>query len=89
MQRESKLSDSTKHRRKKYLNNIYQNGSRCPQASYSANLRVPDEEDSLRHYQRVQSDAMIRRGHCLACKPRIQEDIPLVNKLFEVFSVAA
>jgi IS6 family transposase len=32
---------------------------------------------------------MIRRGHCLTCKPRVQDEVLLINKLFEVFAVAA
>jgi hypothetical protein len=27
---------------------------------------------------------MIRRGHCLMCKPRVQDEIHFVNKLFEI-----
>ena len=32
---------------------------------------------------------MIRRGHCLTCKPQVKDEIRLVNKLFEVFPHAA
>ncbi len=32
---------------------------------------------------------MIRRGHCLTCKPRVEDEIRFVNKLFDIFSVAA
>ena len=32
---------------------------------------------------------MIRRGHCLTCKPRVQKEIRFVNKLFDIFPVAA
>ena len=32
---------------------------------------------------------MIRRGHCLTCKPHAQDEIRFVNKLFDIFSVAA
>ena len=28
---------------------------------------------------------MIRRGHCLTCKPRVKEEIRFVNKPFDVF----
>ncbi|AXC16118.1 Mobile element protein (plasmid) [Acidisarcina polymorpha] len=31
---------------------------------------------------------MIRRGHCLTCKPRVKK-IRFVNKLFDIFAVAA
>jgi len=29
---------------------------------------------------------MIRRGHCLTCKPRVEEGVRFVNKLFEIFA---
>lgn len=32
---------------------------------------------------------MIRRGHRLTCKARVKDEIRFVNKLFEIFSVAA
>ncbi len=32
---------------------------------------------------------MIRRGHCLTCKPHVKDEIRFVNKLFDVFSSAA
>jgi len=32
---------------------------------------------------------MIRRGHCLTCKPHAKDEVRFVNKLFDVFSSAA
>ncbi len=32
---------------------------------------------------------MIRRGHCLTCKPRVKDEIRFINKLFDIFAVAA
>ena len=32
---------------------------------------------------------MIRRGHCLTCKPGAKDEISLVNKLFDIFAVPA
>ena len=32
---------------------------------------------------------MIRRGHCLAGKPHVKDEVRFVNKLFAIFSVAA
>ena len=32
---------------------------------------------------------MIRRGHCLACKPHVKDEVCFVNKLFDVFTIAA
>ena len=31
---------------------------------------------------------MIRRGHCLTCKPRVEDEVRFVNKLFDIFPVA-
>ena len=32
---------------------------------------------------------MIRRGHCLTCKPHVNDEVRFVNKLFDVFTVPA
>ena len=32
---------------------------------------------------------MIRRGHCLMCKPQVKEEVGFINKLFDVFTSAA
>ena len=32
---------------------------------------------------------MIRRGHCLTCKPSVKDEVGFVNKLFDVFIIAA
>jgi hypothetical protein len=32
---------------------------------------------------------MIRRGHCLTCEPHFKDEVRFVNKLFDVFTIAA
>ena len=32
---------------------------------------------------------MIRRGHCLTCKPYVKDEIRFVNKLFDAFEIAS
>jgi len=32
---------------------------------------------------------MIRRGQCLTCKPQVSDEVRFVNKLFDVFEIAA
>jgi transposase, IS6 family len=32
---------------------------------------------------------MIRRGHCLTCKPHGKDEVHFVNKLFDIFDIAA
>jgi IS6 family transposase len=32
---------------------------------------------------------MIRRGHCLTCKPHVKDEVRFVNRLFDIFGIAA
>jgi transposase, IS6 family len=32
---------------------------------------------------------MIRRGHCLTSKPHVKDEVRFVNKLFDIFDIAA
>ena len=32
---------------------------------------------------------MIRRGHRLTCKPNVKDEVRFVNKLFDIFMIAA
>jgi transposase, IS6 family len=32
---------------------------------------------------------MIRRGHCLTCKPHVTDEVRFVYKLFDIFHIAA
>jgi hypothetical protein len=32
---------------------------------------------------------MIRRGHCITCKPRVEDEVRFVKKLFDIFAVTA
>lgn len=89
LQREGKLSSSTKHRTCKYLNNIIK-------ADHGARKRVIRP---TRGFQTTKTAAAtikgfevmrrIRRGHCLTCKPQVKDEVRLVNKLFDVFPLAA
>jgi len=87
LQREDKLSAEIKHRTCKYLNNIIE-------ADHGALKRVIRP---TRGFQTMRTAAatikgfevmrMIRRGHCRTCKPRVEEEVHFVNKLFEIFAV--
>ena len=89
LQREGKLSGSAKHRTCKYLNNLIE-------ADHGALKRVIR---ATRGFQRMKTAAatiksfevmrMIRKGHCLTCKPNLQDEVRFVNKLFKVFTIAA
>jgi IS6 family transposase len=89
LQRQGKLQGDTKHRTCKYLNNIID-------ADHGALKRVIGP---TRDFQTMKTASatiksfevmrMIRRGHCLTCEPCVQEEIRFVNKLFDVFEIAA
>jgi len=32
---------------------------------------------------------MIRRGHCLTCKPHVKDEVCFINKLLDLFTSAA
>jgi IS6 family transposase len=32
---------------------------------------------------------MICRGHCLTCNPHVKDEVRFINKLFDVFTIAA
>ncbi|WP_263376510.1 IS6 family transposase [Granulicella aggregans] len=89
LQREGKVLDSTKHRTCKYLNNIIE-------ADHGALKRAVRP---ARGFQTMNTAAatikgfevmrMIRRGHCLTCEPHFKDEVRFVNKLFDVFTIAA
>ena len=89
LRREGKPSADTRHRTSNYLNNIIE-------ADHGALKRVIRP---TRGFQTMRTAAatikgfevmrMIRRGHCLTCKPHVQDEVRLINKLFDVFPAAA
>lgn len=89
LQQEGKLSADTKHRTCKYLNNIIE-------ADHGALKRVIRPPEAFKRLSRrplrskgFEVMRMIRRGHCLTCKPQVKDEIRFVNKLFDTFPVAA
>jgi IS6 family transposase len=84
LQRGGKVATDTKHRTCKYLNSIIE-------ADHGALKRVIRP---TRGFQTMKTAAatikgfevmpMIRRGHCLICKPLVQDEIHFVNKFFEI-----
>ena len=83
------MSESTKHRTCKYLNNIIE-------ADHGALKRVIRP---TRGFQRMKTATatirgsevmrMIRRGHCLTCKPHVKDEVRFTNKLFDLYTAAA
>ncbi len=84
LQREGKLYKHTKHRTSKYLNNIIE-------ADHGGLKRVIKP---TRGFQTIKSASttikgfeimrMIKRRHCLICKPKVSGEIHFINKLFEI-----
>lgn len=84
LKHEGRLAVYRKHRTSKYLNNIIE-------ADHGALKQVIRP---TRGFQTMKTAAatikgfevmrMIRRGHCLTCKPRVADEIRFVNKLFDV-----
>ncbi len=78
------LSNDTRHRTSKYLNNIIE-------ADHGALKQVIKP---MRGFQTMKTATatmkgfeimrMIRRGHCLTCKPGVRNEIRFVNQLFQV-----
>lgn len=89
LQREGRLSAGKKHRTCKYLNNIIE-------ADHGALKQVIRP---TRGFQTMKTAAattkgfevmrMIRRGHCRTCKPSVKDEVGFVNKLFNIFPLAA
>jgi transposase, IS6 family len=89
LQREGKLSVDTKHRTCKYLNNIIE-------ADHGALKRVIRPTRGFQTMKTASATIkgfelmrMIRRGHCLMCKPHVKDEVRFINKLFDVFTIAA
>ena len=89
LQREGKLASDTKHRTCKYLNNIIE-------ADHGALKRVIQPTRGFQTMKTATATIkgfevmrMIRRGHCLTCKPHVKDEVRFLNKLFDVYSVAA
>ena len=89
LQREGRLQGLTKHRTCKYLNNIIE-------ADHGALMRVIRPTRGFQTMKTASATIkgfevmrMIRRGHCLTCKPHVKDEVRFVNKLFDVSAAAA
>ena len=84
LQREGKRSKHTKHRTSKYLNNLIEadhgglkrviKPTRGFQTMKTASATIKD----------FQIMRMIKRRHCLLCKPKISGEIQFSHKLFDI-----
>jgi transposase, IS6 family len=84
LQREGKLSQDTEHRTSKYLNNIIE-------ADHGGLKRVIRPTRGFQTMRTASATIkgfevmrMIRRRHCLVCKPNVAGEIHFINNLFDV-----
>ena len=84
LQHEGKLPQDTKHRTSKYLNNIIE-------ADHGGLKRVIRPTRGFQTMRAASATIkgfevmrMIRRRHCLLCKPKVAGEIQFINKLFDV-----
>ncbi len=84
LKHDGQLSEDTRHRTSKYLNNIIE-------ADHGALKRVIRPTRGFQTMKTATATIkgfeimrMIRRGHCLTCKPGVRNEIQFVNRLFQV-----
>ena len=89
LQQEGKLAPDTKHRTCKYLNNIIE-------ADHGALKQVIRPARGFQTMKTASATIkgfevmpMIRRGHCITCKPQVKDQVRFINKLFDIFTIAA
>jgi transposase-like protein len=84
LQREGTLSQKIKHRSSKYLNNIIE----ADHGGIKRVIRPTRGFQTMRTaYATIKGFEimrMIRRRHCILCKPNVEGEIQFVNKLFDV-----
>jgi transposase-like protein len=84
LQREGTLSQKIKHRTSKYLNNIIE----ADHGGIKRVIRPTRGFQTMRTaYATIKGFEimrMIRRRHCILCKPNVEGEIQFVNKLFDV-----
>jgi transposase-like protein len=84
LQREGKLLQATRHRTSKYLNNIIE----ADHGGIKRIIRPTRGFQTMRTaYATIKGFEvmrMIRRRHCVLCKPKIAGEIQFINKLFDI-----
>ncbi len=89
LQREGKLAADAKHRTCKYLNNIIEADHGALKQVIRPTRGFQRMKTALATIKGYEVMRMIRRGHCLTCKPHVKDEVRFVNKLFDVFTDAA
>ena len=89
LQREGKLSFDAKHRTCKYLNNIIEADHGALKQVIRPTRGFQTMKTASATIKAFEVMRMIRRGHCLTCKPHAKDEVRFVNKLFDVYPTAA
>ena len=77
----------TKHRTYRYPNNEADHGA-VKQLIRSARgfQTMKTASSTIKGFEVMR---MIRRGHWIACKPHMKDEVSFINKLFDIFTIAA
>jgi hypothetical protein len=67
----------------------HRSGPRRTEASHSPHARLSDKKDSRRYDEGVRGDADDPPRTFLTCKPHVKDEVRFVNKLFDIFHIAA
>jgi transposase, IS6 family len=89
LQREGKLSADTKHRTCKYLNNIIEADHGALKQVIRPTRGFQTMKTASATIKGFEVMRMIRRGHCLTGKPHVKDEVRFINKLFDIFALAA
>ena len=89
LQREGRLPGSAQHRTCKYLNNIIEADHGALKQLIRPVRGFQTMKTATATIKGFEVMRMIRRGHCLTCKPNVMDEVRFVNKPFDVFKIAA
>ena len=78
------LPEDTLHRTLKYLNNIIEADHGALKRVIRPTRGFQTMKTAVATIKGFEIMRMIRRGHCLTCKPGVQNEIHFVNRLFQV-----
>jgi len=84
LKRGGQLSKETRHRTSKYLNNIIEADHGALKQVIKPTRGFHTMKTAISTIKGFEIMRMIRRGHCLTCKPGVRDEIRFVNQLFQV-----
>ncbi len=84
LKRDGQLSKETRHRTSKYLNNNIEADHGALKQVIKPTRSFHTMKTAISTIKGFEIMRMIRRGHCLTCKPGVRDEIRFVNQLFQV-----